>query len=58
MDPTDSHKTAFTTPFEHYEFDRMSFGLKKSPAIFQRLIDLVLSGLQDQELFVYMDDHI
>jgi hypothetical protein len=24
MDSTDSHKTAFTTPFGHYEFDRLS----------------------------------
>jgi len=56
MDLADSHKTAFTTPFSHYEFDRMPFGLRNAPATFQRLMDLVLSGLQDEELFVYMDD--
>ncbi|KAL6418934.1 hypothetical protein ACFW04_011685 [Cataglyphis niger] len=56
MAPADSHKTAFTTPFGHYEFDRMPFGLKNAPATFQRLMDLVLTGLQGEELFVYMDD--
>ena len=33
----------------------MPFGLKNASAIF-RLMDLVLSGLQGEELFVYIDD--
>jgi len=45
MDTADSHEIAFTIPFNHYDFDRMPFGLKNAPATFQRLIDLVLSGL-------------
>lgn len=56
MDLANSHKTTFTTPFGHYEFDRMPFGLKNVPATWQRLMDLVLTGIQGEELFVYMDD--
>lgn len=56
MDPASKHKTGFSTPYGHYEFNRMPFGLKNAPATFQRLMDRVLSGLQGIELFVYMDD--
>ena len=58
MDRKDSHKTAFSTPHGHYEFDRMPFGLKTAPAAFQRLMDLKLTGLIGTEIFVYLDDTV
>ena len=52
----DRHKTAFTFNFGHYQYKRLPMGLKSSPATFQRLIDLVLAGIQGVEAFVYIDD--
>lgn len=56
IDPADRHKTVFSTLYGHLELKRMPFGLKTAPATFQRMMDLVLSGLQGVEMSVYMDD--
>ena len=48
--------TAFNTPVGRYEFNRLPMGLKTSPAFFQRLMSLVLSGQLGQGVFVYIDD--
>ncbi|CAF4918803.1 unnamed protein product [Pieris macdunnoughi] len=45
----DTPKTAFTVPQGHFEFKRMPFGLKNTPATFQRLMNTALAGLQDFE---------
>jgi len=56
MHPDDSPKTAFSTPHRHNKFDHMPFGFQNAPATFQRLMDLVLTGMQGNEIFVYLDD--
>uniref|UniRef100_A0A803TGK0 Gypsy retrotransposon integrase-like protein 1 n=1 Tax=Anolis carolinensis TaxID=28377 RepID=A0A803TGK0_ANOCA len=55
MAPEDQSKTAFRTQGGLYEFVVLPFGLKNSPATFQRLVDKVLYGLGEFCL-AYMDD--
>ena len=50
--------TAFTTSKGHWEFNVLPFGLTNAPATFQRLMDLVLTGLHWSECLVYLDDII
>jgi len=56
LDPRDTHKTAFSVDNGKYEFLRLPFGLKNSPATFQRVMDNVLRGTTNT--LVYMDDII
>ena len=49
-------KTAFTCHLGLFEFNRLPFGLTNAPAIFQREISKVLSGLIGQVCLVYIDD--
>ena len=56
MDPESQEKTAFTTPGGLYEFTVMQFGLCNAPAMFQRLMEGVLSGLAREQCLVYLED--
>lgn len=58
MHPRDKEKTAFTTPFGLYEFNRMPFGLCNAPATFQRLMQRCLGNLVNDSLLIYLDDVI
>ena len=53
-------KTAFITSNGLFEFRVMPFGLTNAPAVFQRLMQTVLSGLNSVEgpnfVSVYIDD--
>ena len=51
----DQSKTAFQTPYGKFEFLRMPFGLVNAPSTFQRSMNLVLQGLED-ETSCYIDD--
>lgn len=58
MSPESKAFTAFTVPGRGlFQFCRMPFGLHNAPATWQRLIDRVLSPLE-QYVFVYLDDII
>jgi transposase InsO family protein len=52
----DRAKTAFSTKEGHWEYTRLPFGLKTAPATFQRMMNVVLSGLTGSRCFVFLDD--
>jgi len=60
--PGSQEKTAFVTHQGLYEFSVMPFGLKNAPAVFQRLMQRVLMGLNPEDgasfVSVYLDDII
>ena len=52
--PPDIEKTAFVTPFGHYEFIVLPFGLTNASATFQTLINSLLGHLP--YVVAYIDD--
>ena len=57
LDKKSREPTAFSTINGHYQFKRLSFGLKISSNSFQRMLTIALSGL-DSKAFLYVDDII
>ena len=60
MDPLSASKTAFSVGrYGLYQFTRMPFGLcGGASSTFERLMELVLSGLQWETVIIYLDDVI
>ncbi|CAF1634619.1 unnamed protein product, partial [Didymodactylos carnosus] len=53
----DKEKTAFVTPFGHYQFNVLPMGLKNSPPTFQKVMNSTLKHCRSFSL-VYVDDII
>lgn len=47
LDDDAKRKGAFVTPFGHFSFTVMPFGMVNAPATFVRLISKVITGLED-----------
>ena len=59
IEESHKHRTAFTAgPLGFYQYTRMPFGLSNAPALFQRLMERVLSGCHLHTCLVYLDDII
>ena len=56
LDEDARQKSAFSTHQGLFEFIRMPFGLCNAPATFQRLMQVVLAGLEGKICHVYLDD--
>ncbi len=58
MDPKDINKTVFVTHQGLFRFTVMPFGLCNTPATFERLMELILTGLNWKSCLIYLDDVI
>jgi hypothetical protein len=52
----DKEKTAFTTPWGTFMYDKMPFGLMNAGATFQQAMDIAFIGERDKLVVIYLDD--
>ena len=58
IEECDRPKTAFVTHKGLFQYKVLPFGLTNAPATFERLMELVLRGLQWEKCLIYLDDII
>ena len=56
LDESTKHKTGFVTHQGVYNFKYLSFGMKNSPAVFNKALSEVLRGLTWKHTLTYVDD--
>ena len=56
MHPDSVECTAFSTTRNHYQFKRLSFGLRNAPSAFQREMQAVLKNFDTKNVVVFIDD--
>lgn len=54
--PQSRHLTAFTAPHGKYQFNRVPMGLKDSPRVFQKVMNIIFRDLLGKGVAIYMDD--
>ena len=54
----DVPKTAFTTPFGHFQFKVLCFGLTNAPATFQSVMNRLFQPMLSKFVVIYIDDFI
>jgi hypothetical protein len=54
--PEDKEKTAFTTPWGTFMYEKMPLGLMNAGETFQRAMDIDFIGEKDKFVLIYIDD--
>ena len=56
LEEKSKEKTAFSTKYGQYCFNRMPFGIAAAPSTFQKLMTIVIGDMNWRESLVYLDD--